>query len=103
MLLQLSVITNRIKTEKGVDVISSEPIVVYRETVTKESQTGEGKSPNKHNLFFIEVEPLENPVYEAIKSSEISEGRMKKNDEALWKKLTELGIAYEEAKQYNGY
>jgi len=98
--LHLEVITNRIKTEKGVDVISSEPIVVYRETVTKESQTGEGKSPNKHNLFFIGVEPLENPVYEAIKSSEISEGRMKKKDEALWKKLTELGIAYEEAKQY---
>jgi elongation factor 2 len=98
--LHLEIIENRIKTEKGVDVITSAPIVVYRETVDKPSNVGEGKSPNKHNLFFIKIEPLEPGVYAAIKSGEINEGRIKKKDEPLWNKLNELGISNEEARQY---
>ena len=98
--LHLEIIENRIRTEKGVDVKTSEPIVVYRETVMKKGQVGEGKSPNKHNMFFIEVEPLEDAVYQAMKSGEISEKRVKKKDEELWKKLSELGISNDEARQY---
>jgi len=98
--LHLEIIENRIKTEKGVDVLTGSPIVVYRETVDKEGNIGEGKSPNKHNLFFIKVEPLESQVYQAMRNGEISEGRIKKKDEPLWKKLNELGISNEEARQY---
>ncbi len=98
--LHLEVIANRIKTEKGVDITASPPIVVYRETVTKHSKTSEGKSPNKHNIFFMEVEPLEDPVYNAIKEGEISEGRLKKKNEQLWKKLQALGVPNDEARQY---
>jgi elongation factor 2 len=98
--LHLEIIENRIKTEKGVEVQTSSPIVVYRETVDKPGEVGEGKSPNKHNLFFLKVEPLELGVYQAIKNREISEGRIKKKDEPLWKKLNELGISNEEARQY---
>jgi elongation factor 2 len=98
--LHLEIIENRIKTEKGVEVITSAPIVVYRETVDKSGEVGEGKSPNKHNLFFLKVEPLEDGVYKAIKSGEINSGRMKKKEEILWKKLSELGISNEEARQY---
>jgi len=98
--LHLEIIENRIKTEKGVEVKTSEPIVVYRETVMKKGKIGEGKSPNKHNLFFIEVEPLEEEVYKAIRNGEIFEGRRKKKDEVLWKKLAELGIPNDEARQY---
>jgi elongation factor 2 len=98
--LHLEVIGNRIRTEKGVDITISPPIVVYRETVTKESRVFEGKSPNKHNVFFMQVEPLEDNVYEAIKAGEIHEGRIKKKDEQLWEKLQELGISNEEARQY---
>ena len=98
--LHLEIIENRIKTEKGVDVITSPPIVVYRESIDKVGEVGEGKSPNKHNLFFLKVEPLEQGVYEAMKKGEISEGRIKKKDEPLWKKLSELGISNEEARQY---
>ena len=93
--LHLEIIENRIKTEKGVDVITSPPIVVYRESIDKVGEVGEGKSPNKHNLFFLKVEPLEQGVYEAMKKGEISEGRIKKKDEPLWKKLSELGISNE--------
>lgn len=98
--LHLEIVTNRIKTEKGVDVSASNPIVVYREAILKPSRIAEGKSPNRHNVFFMQVEPLEEEVSAAIKSGEISEGRIKKKNEQLWKKLQELGIENDEARRY---
>ena len=98
--LHLEIIENRIKTEKGLDVKTSSPIVVYNETVLSESRSFEGRSPNKHNQFFIKVEPLEDNVYEAIKSGEISEGRKKKKDELMINKLRELNISNDEIRQY---
>jgi len=98
--LHLEIVENRIKTEKGVEVRTSSPIVVYRETVDKQSEVGEGKSPNKHNLFFLKVEPLEDGVYKAMRNGEINMGRIKKKDEPLWKTLSALGISNEEARQY---
>ncbi len=89
--LHLEIIENRIKTEKGLDVKTSAPIVVYRETVTKKSTPEEGRSPNKHNSFFITVEPLEDNIYEAIKSGEIPEGRIKKKSQELADKLPKYG------------
>ncbi len=98
--LHLEIIENRITTEKNLQVKTSAPIVVYRETVTKTSGKVDGKSPNKHNVFFITVEPLEDTVYEAMKAGEISEGRIKKKDEPLWKTLNACGISNDEARQY---
>ncbi len=98
--LHLEIIENRIKTEKGLEVRTSPPIVVYQETVSKESQAFEGRSPNKHNSFFIKVEPLEDNIYEAIKNGELHEGRIKKKDENLFNKLRELGVPNEEIRQY---
>jgi elongation factor 2 len=89
--LHLEIIENRIKTEKGLDVKTSPPIVVYRETVSKESKPIEGRSPNKHNSFFMIVEPLEDNIYEAIKSGDLPEGRVKKKNQELATKLSELG------------
>jgi elongation factor 2 len=90
--LHLEVIENRIKSEKGVEVQTSEPIVVYRETITKPSQEAVGKTPNKHNLFFFRVEPLEDSIYQAIKKDEIQEMRIKKKDLELRDKLVECGM-----------
>jgi elongation factor 2 len=89
--LHLEIIENRIKTEKGLDVKTSAPIVVYRETVGKSSPAVEGRSPNKHNSFFIKVEPLDDKIYDAIKNGEIPEGRIKKKNQDLANKLAELG------------
>ena len=86
--LHLEIIENRIKTEKGLDVKTSAPIVVYRETVNKSSPAVEGRSPNKHNSFFISVEPLEDDVFEAIKNGEIPEGRVKKKSQELATKFS---------------
>jgi elongation factor 2 len=98
--LHLEIVENRIKTEKGVEVKTSSPIVVYRETVTRISGSTEGRSPNKHNSLFFNVEPLESSVAEAIEKGEVSEGRVKKKDDKLWGSLTALGITNEEARQY---
>jgi len=89
--LHLEIIENRIKSEKGLDVKTSAPIIVYRETVNKESQIFEGRSPNKHNSFFIKVAPLEEDVYDSIKSGDIPEGRIKKKNEEVAKQLSALG------------
>ena len=89
--LHLEIIENRIRTEKGLDVKTSEPIIVYRETVGKESPAVEGRSPNKHNSFFIKVEPLEDDIYEAIKSGELRSGRVKKKSDEVAAILAKLG------------
>jgi len=89
--LHLEIIENRIKTEKGLDVKTSPPIIVYRETVGKESSEVEGRSPNKHNSFYLKVAPLEDNIYDAIKSGELSEGRLKKKNKEAAEKLSGLG------------
>ncbi len=97
--LHLEVIENRIKSEKGVEIVTSPPLVVYRETVTKKSAEAEGKTPNKHNLFFFKVEPLPDKIYESIKKGELPEGRLKKKDQELWNRFVSLGMEMKEARQ----
>jgi len=94
--LHLEIIENRIRTEKNLDVKTSSPIIVYRETVAKESKACEGRSPNKHNSFFIKVEPLDDNLYQTIKSGEIGEGRIKKKNDEMAKKLAALGWSGDE-------
>ncbi|HLC22469.1 MAG TPA: elongation factor EF-2 [Candidatus Nanoarchaeia archaeon] len=98
--LHLEVIENRIKSEKGLKVKTSPPIVVYRETVMKKSGEFEGKSPNKHNRLYFVVEPLDDNIVEAIKSGDISEGRIRKKDTVTFDKLIELGVENKDAKSY---
>lgn len=98
--LHLEIIENRIKTEKGLDVIMGPPIVVFRESVIKKSIPSEGKSPNKHNTFYITVEPLEEAISQAISEKNLPTGRIKKKDKTLDETLVGLGIQREEAQQY---
>jgi elongation factor 2 len=78
--LHLEVIENRILKDKGVEIKTSPPIVVYRETITKVSPEVEGKSPNKHNKLYFVVEPLEADVAQGIKDGKLPKGRYKKKD-----------------------
>ncbi|UCE15876.1 MAG: elongation factor EF-2 [Candidatus Bathyarchaeota archaeon] len=57
----------------GLDIITSRPIVVYRESVTGQGVVAMAKSPNKHNRFWIQVEPLEKSVINMIEKGDISE------------------------------
>ena len=97
--LHLEIIENRIKSEKGVDVKTSKPIVVYRETATRKTPGEfEGKSPNKHNKIYFVVEPLSRDVTEAIKNGEIFEGRIKKKEQMQTEKFTGYGWDLKQAK-----
>lgn len=98
--LHLEIIEGRIKTEKGLEVKMGHPIVVYRETVTKASDEVEVRTPNGHNILFFSIEPLESEVYGAIERGEIPEGKLRKRAEDVWKRLSQLGISNEEARQY---
>lgn len=99
--LHLEIIENRIKTEKGLEIEMGPPIIVYRESVTKANATpAVGRSPNKHNDFFITVEPLEDDIIEAISSGALPSGRIKKKDKTLNENLVALGISRDEAQQY---
>ncbi len=104
--LHLEIIEDRIKKEKGLDVKTSPPIIVYRETVGKESDTAEGRSPNKHNSFFLRVEPLEDNVYDSIQKGDVPSGRTKKKNEELTEAMTKLGWSGDDIRNirevYNG-
>jgi len=97
--LHLEIIEGRIKTEKGLEVKTGSPIVVYRETVSKESPKVESRTPNGHNILFFSIEPLEDEIYNAIESGEIVEERLKKRAEQTWDKLSKLGYSNDEARQ----
>lgn len=94
--LHLEIIAYRIN-EKGVEIETSEPIVVYRETIAGTAGPVEGKSPNKHNRFYIEIEPLDEAVYQAIVDGKIKEGRVKGKD--LVAKFQEYGLPKEQARK----
>jgi elongation factor 2 len=72
--LHLEVITQRIQKNQGIEVTTGEPIVVYREAPQGQSDEVEGVSPNRHNKFYITVEPLPEAVVDAIRLGEVSMG-----------------------------
>ncbi len=94
--LHLEIVTGRIKRDKGVEIVTSEPIVVYRETITQElTEPVEGKSPNRHNRFYFTLHPLPAHVVEMIKNHDVS-----MNQDALERRdvLIKAGFDKEEAK-----
>lgn len=96
--LHLEITEYRINNEQGIEIISSPPIVVYQEGVKKHAGPFEGKSPNKHNKFYFEVEPLEQGVIDAIRSNEISVDAKIKDQKAVAKQLSDAGMDKEIAK-----
>ncbi|MDY6817169.1 MAG: elongation factor EF-2 [Halobacteriales archaeon] len=70
--LHLEVITQRIERNQGIPVTTGEPIVVYRESPVEVSDEVEGISPNRHNRFYLAVEPLPEEIVEKIKLGEAS-------------------------------
>ncbi len=93
--LHLEVKVEKIRREKGIEVITSPPIVVFRETVTTTSPVVEGKSPNRHNKFYIVVEPLPGDVIKLFREENIDIRKADKKE--LRKKLIDAGLSKEEA------
>ena len=75
--LHLEIATSLIH-DAGLEIITSEPLINYRETISAASEPIMAKSPNRHNKIFMKVEPLEPEIAEMCRSGELSEMKDKK-------------------------
>ena len=75
--LHLDVATHRIQDAKC-EIITSEPLINYRETVKGGCEPIMAKSPNRHNKIFMKVEPLEPEIAHMLRTGEISDIKDKK-------------------------
>ncbi len=88
-------IANTLITKTGLEIVTSNPIVIYRETVRGSAGPLEGRSPNRHNKIYIQVEPLDDEIIGMIKKGEINEYMDK---HVLAKVLREKGWPPDEAR-----
>ncbi len=88
--LHLEIIEYKITKEKGVAIVTTPPIVVYREMISNAAGPVEGKSPNKHTKIKMFIEPVQKGVYDAMVEGKIPDGRPK--GKALVEVLTEAGM-----------
>jgi len=96
--LHLEVTQYRIEKDHGIPIEVSTPIVVYREAITKESPTLEGKSPNRHNKFKVSVEPMPQEIFEKLAEKKI-EGKIKPKDKAMIAEFDECGFSRDTARK----
>ena len=79
--------------DADIEVSVSPPIVIYKESVKgTTSEAVEGKSPNKHNRFYVLAEPVPEKVYQAMMDGEILDQEVKKKNLELLDKLVSLGM-----------
>jgi elongation factor 2 len=92
--LHLEIATTLI-TKTGLEIVTSTPIVIYRERVRSTAGPVEGKSPNKHNKVYLSIEPLPEKVINLIKEGKIGEYQ---DRHEMARILREEGWAPEEAR-----
>ena len=80
--LHLDVAVNLIKDAK-VEIVTSEPLINYRETINGGCEPVMAKSPNRHNKIFMKVEPLEPEIAEMCRNGTLSEMKDKKETAQL--------------------
>ncbi len=93
--LHLEITVYRLEEEQGIKVHVSEPIVVYRECIqsNNEGHAFEGKSPNRHNRFYIEAEPLPDEVIQALRDGHFGDGTVRNKDaKETGNKFAEFGM-----------
>jgi elongation factor 2 len=71
--LHLEIAVKDLKSQYHLDILQSEPTVVYREAIREAVGPFMGKSPNKHNRVFFTFKPLDPKIIQLIRSGEISE------------------------------
>ena len=92
--LHLEIATTLIKDQQ-IDIVTTEPLVNYRETVRAKAGPIMSRSPNRHNKIFIRVEPLPGDVIELIRTGQLNENTDKKT---VAKMLRERGWDADEAR-----
>jgi elongation factor 2 len=93
--LHLEITVYRLEEEQNIKVKVSPPIVVYRESVegNNRGRSFEGKSPNRHNRFMMECEPLSPEVVAALRDGHFGNGTVRSGDaKEVGRKFGELGM-----------
>ena len=57
---------------KGIALITSDPVVSFRETVTEKGPTCLSKSPNKHNRIYLYAEPFPEGLSKAVEDGDVT-------------------------------
>ncbi|MEM4726034.1 MAG: elongation factor EF-2, partial [Nitrososphaerales archaeon] len=92
--LHLEIATTLIQ-QQGVEIITSKPLINYRETIRSSAGPVMAKSPNKHNKIYIRVAPLTENEINLIRTGRINENLDRKE---IAKILREQGWDAEEAR-----
>ena len=93
--LHLEITVYRLEEEQNIKVKVSPPIVVYRESVegNNKGRSFEGKSPNRHNRFMMECEPLSAEVVAALREGHFGNGTVRSGDaKEIGNKFGEFGM-----------
>ena len=93
--LHLEITVYRLEEEQNIKVKVSPPIVVYRESVegNNKGRSFEGKSPNRHNRFMMECEPLSSEVVAALREGHFGSGTVRTGDaKEIGNKFGEFGM-----------
>ncbi len=62
----------------GVEIVTSTPLINYRETIRRAAGPIMARSPNRHNKVFIKVEPLREEDITLIRTGQINENMDRK-------------------------
>ena len=92
--LHLEIATTLIQ-QQGLEIVTSKPLINYRETIRRAAGPVMAKSPNKHNKIYIRVAPLTEEEIELIRTGRINENLDRKE---IAKILREKGWDAEEAR-----
>jgi elongation factor 2 len=93
--LHLEIATALIADAK-VEIVTSQPLINYRETIRGSAGPIMSKSPNRHNKIFMKVEQLDEKVAEMIRNGTLNEYKDKKE---VAKILKDAGWDGDEAKR----
>ncbi len=96
--LHLEINQYRIEKHHNIPITVSPPIVVYHETINKNSPTLESKSPNKHNKLKVHVEKIPKDILENLVKSHFN-GKVKPKDKEKIAMFQEMGFDNELSKK----
>jgi elongation factor 2 len=96
--LHLEIATTMIQ-QQGLEIITSPPIINYREAVRASAGPIMSRSPNRHNKIFIKVEPLDPHIVDLIRLGHLNELTDKKG---IQKTLRDNGWSSDDAKSVVG-
>ena len=92
--LHLEIATSLLQ-EAGLDIVTTPPLINYRETIRMEAGPIMSKSPNKHNKIFMRVEPIPDDILDMIRTGKLKEDMDKKE---MAKILRDKGWSADEAR-----